>query len=870
MGNLFKLCSIPSQVLAMRKKNKNLKIEFNPVKSIFGRFFIGVVSVSLLTSIIGLCIITMIGQPVLQQLQQDTGVTILRSLIDMISLEKHALNDFKKQRIEDCNTTLLSIVESMATVLETYHQDVQLGRMTLTEAQSESANRFQKLVYGKGDYVFAINNQYELVVHPDPKMIGVNWYNLQDPEGVYIIRELVNAAKTDTEKVGGYVQYKWPRKGHVEPEPKSSIAYYFKPWDWILGTGVYMDNIELDVRKKQEVLLEKLRQSMASLVFGKNGYAFVFDENLNVIIHPLLENKNLKNLKNPKTGNPIGFELIEAAGKPWGENIHQYFWDRPDDPEHYVHEKYAWCAREPVSGWYVATSAYMDDIEAPIEEMQRGILLVGLGFIALLIIALFFMVQNLLRPINRLQEVALGVSAGDLSLRISETFPGEIGDLCMAFNEMIKNLEASLKAEAHQRQVIEKAEQKYRSIFENAVEGIFQSLPEGQFISANPAMARIFGYDSPEDLIQNVTSIRDQIYVDPTERDKLLKYLNRTRQVHRNETIMKRKDGSYLWASVITNPIYDESNNLLYYEGIIEDITERRKVEEKLKKAHNNLEQRVAERTQELEKANLHLMELDRLKSGFLSSVSHELRTPLTSILGFAKLISKDMKVIGKHVDSTDNKLTRKIDRSSGNLGIIVAEGERLTRLINDVLDLSKIESGQVQWNDTTFNIKTLLENATKAVQGQFMELPNVAFRVDLQPDLPDIHADSDRIMQVMINLQNNAAKFTSKGEVRVTASSNTKRDVLIEVSDTGIGIAEQNLDKVFDKFHQVTNNDTLKDKPKGTGLGLAICQKIISHYGGRIWVTSEVGKGSTFSIVLPGIEADGSSDQMILDDKKA
>ncbi len=273
----------------------------------------------------------------------------------------------------------------------------------------------------------------------------------------------------------------------------------------------------------------------------------------------------------------------------------------------------------------------------------------------------------------------------------------------------------------------------------------------------------------------------------------------------------------------------------------------------------HNLEQKVESRTEdlvkkaaELEEANRRLKELDRLKSGFLSSVSHELRTPLTSVLGFARLIRKDFTKIFIPLAQGETKREKKAGRINENLGIIVREGERLTRLINDVLDLAKIESGRMEWRDEPFASGEAIEHAVQAVSGQFAQNPDVELSINIPEGLPLIKADRDRFMQLIINLLNNAAKFTERGNVCVDAAVRNDGWVEISVNDTGPGIPPEDIYKVFDKFHQVTRNDTLKDKPGGTGLGLAICRQIVERYKGKIWVESVFGKGSRFVFVLP------------------
>ncbi len=238
----------------------------------------------------------------------------------------------------------------------------------------------------------------------------------------------------------------------------------------------------------------------------------------------------------------------------------------------------------------------------------------------------------------------------------------------------------------------------------------------------------------------------------------------------------------------------------------------------------------------------------DRAKSAFLASVSHELRTPLTSVLGFAKVIKKKMDAIAPTIVNSDPKVARAIEQMNTNLDIIVSEGSRLTALINDVLDLAKIESGKIEWHMRPVSIKDVVEQSVSATSSLF-ESKNLPVVLDIADDLPEVIGDHDRLVQVVINLLSNAAKFTPAGSVtcRVRRADG---HLLVSVIDTGIGIDQADFDKVFEQFVQVGN--TLTDKPKGTGLGLSICKQIVEHHGGKIWVESELGKGSNFSFTLP------------------
>lgn len=240
--------------------------------------------------------------------------------------------------------------------------------------------------------------------------------------------------------------------------------------------------------------------------------------------------------------------------------------------------------------------------------------------------------------------------------------------------------------------------------------------------------------------------------------------------------------------------------------------------------------------THELQAANERLQELDRVKDDIMSSVTHELRTPLTSIRAFSELLHDDPRM---HLP----------DRVRF-LGLIVSEAERLTRLVNQTLDLAKIESGRADWNGCELDLKEIIEQSVAATSQLFCE-KEARVELDLPDNLPLILADRDRLIQVMLNLLSNAAKFLPSGRGRVRVMLQ-KIDEGLEVSvvDNGPGIRLEDQQLIFEKFRQV--GDTLTAKPAGTGLGLPISRRIIEHFGGRLWVESVPGEGATFRFTVP------------------
>ena len=273
--------------------------------------------------------------------------------------------------------------------------------------------------------------------------------------------------------------------------------------------------------------------------------------------------------------------------------------------------------------------------------------------------------------------------------------------------------------------------------------------------------------------------------------------------------------------------------------------------------AHNReLERRVDQRTEELARATAEAQAAravaetaSQTKSAFLTNVSHELRTPLTSVVGFSKIIGRRLdELVFPAVTSEDPKIQRAMRQVGENLDIISTEGERLTAMINDVLDLAKIESGRMEWRRVPVQIEEIMLRASAATSS-LISHAGLTLVTDVEPELPTVIGDRDRLIQVVINLISNAVKFTPSG----TVTGSARRDgdhVVVSIADTGVGIAAEDQERVFEQFRQA--GDTLTDKPRGTGLGLPICREIVEHHGGHIWVESRVGVGSTFFFTLP------------------
>jgi PAS domain S-box-containing protein len=386
--------------------------------------------------------------------------------------------------------------------------------------------------------------------------------------------------------------------------------------------------------------------------------------------------------------------------------------------------------------------------------------------------------------------------------------------------EILENyihLAASVLRRKRAEDLLKQSEFNYRNIYDNALEGIFQTSLEGEIITCNESFAKMLGYSSSEEARKSANEIMDKIWESEDERNQFASQFEKQDIVQGHEYHFRRTDGSVFWVALNAKLVRDKQGHKLYYEGFLEDIDNRKKTELELIKSKEKAE------------------ESERLKSAFLANMSHEIRTPMNGIIGFTELL-KEQNLSAE--EQQEFILT------------IQKSGARMLNTINSIVDISKIESGLMQVTIKETNINEQVEFIYKFFLPE-IEIKGLQFlfNIGLPSKESIINTDSEKVYAILTNLVKNAIKFTTTGSIEV-GYEKKGRFLEFYVKDTGEGISPDQISVIFERFRQ--GSESLSRNYEGSGLGLSISKSYTEMLGGKMWVESEEGKGSNFLFTIP------------------
>ncbi|MCB1851903.1 MAG: cache domain-containing protein [Gammaproteobacteria bacterium] len=367
-------------------------------------------------------------------IERTAGQNLLNVVYDLTHKIYLNIETQRQLVIESRKRELQNVISLAQSFIDTIEADFNAGHIGREEAIGRMLAGLKRFKYGNNDYIWVANYQGVLVSHPDP--------DLQDADlsGNTDILDMIKLAR---EQGNGFHRYQWSRLGGSQQRGKISYFQDMPSWGFVVGTGVYLEDIEADVKHYQEVAITELRDALNSTRVGHTGYIFIFDANLNMLMHPNpnIDKTNFDQLLNPMSGYSIGGELIAAADNAQGL---YYLWDSPQDPGHYVYEKIAWVRHFKAFDWYIASSVYVDELRSNANALGNRILSVAAVSLIMALVLSYWFIRRLTVPIRRMAETALRVEAGDLTARSNINRKDEIGILSHAFDAMIERLRENI------------------------------------------------------------------------------------------------------------------------------------------------------------------------------------------------------------------------------------------------------------------------------------------------------------------------------------------------------------------------------------------------------------------------------------------
>ncbi|MEA3544001.1 MAG: cache domain-containing protein, partial [Thermodesulfobacteriota bacterium] len=371
------------------------------------------------------------------QIEEHSGKTTLDNIFTLLKQSKHDLADWESFSLEKHKKNLKDIVSIASTCLNRIRNKYNRGLLSLAEAQAEAIAEVSCFRYANNDYLYISDYDGNFIYHPDPQLHGTNSSDLKDIHGKLIVTPMIEKARLNG---ASYHDYWWHRLGEDEPSHKLTYTKDLPDWQWVIGSGVYLDDIQDELAERNEKIISFLRDYLRSTKIAANGYMYIFDGDLNMIIHPNanIEGTNFATLKNPISGKSVGKELMAVATA--SDNKLVYKWDKPSDPGHYVYDKVAWVRYLPEYDYYLASSVYMDDLLSSGKQLATRLFQVTIFTIIFLTICGLMLIYNITSALKKLALTANRIISGDLTDKADIRRKDEIGQLGQSFNQMIDKL----------------------------------------------------------------------------------------------------------------------------------------------------------------------------------------------------------------------------------------------------------------------------------------------------------------------------------------------------------------------------------------------------------------------------------------------
>ncbi|MCW8885147.1 MAG: cache domain-containing protein [Motiliproteus sp.] len=745
-------------------------------------------------------------------IERNASRIALNNVFELANKMYFNLETYRAQALENQKRQLKTVVSLAEAYTRDAFNQVELGFMSREEARERVFEGLRNFTYGNKDYVWVSSYDAVLLSHPDPRFHGADASSLKSNEGQVVIPRIIKMAQADGD---GYYQYKWRRLGEPEEIDKISYVKNFPEWGIVIGSGLYLDDIEAEVRQRTETAIAELREALAQIKIAKTGYLYIFDANYRMFIHPNpnLDGVDFRHQLNPVTQHSIAEELVAVADT--GRELH-YKWDKPSDPGNYVHEKISLVRHLEGFDWYIGSSVYVDELRRSSELLSERILTIALIGLGVTMVLAFFFVSRVTSPITRLAETASRVSEGDLTAQSGIQRDDELGVLARTFDDMVKRLSGNIltldqkvKTRTQELATIEERQRlildalpaqiayvgkdlRYRFVNQGYADMFSMSKED----AVGRKVGEVMGEQMLEDIwepIQNALNGEESMYEYPIERN--------------GETIITKR---------ILIPHRTADGFITGMLNLSLDITAEKEAERKLTEAQR-------------------MNAVGQLAGG----LAHDFNNLLTIVLG--------------NLNVADEKF-----RDIEGLQDYLKPALRASRRSADITSRLLAFSRRQPLTPASVNVETLVTDSIGLINST---LP-CNIQVNFEPTLCQgaVYADPSQLENALVNLALNARDAMPRGgELSFRVEPRTIRGpvvydeavepgdyIEIQVLDSGEGFSEESMLRAFEPFF------TTKPGGAGSGLGLSMVYGFVKQSSGYIRLQSAPGEGATVSLLLP------------------
>jgi PAS domain S-box-containing protein len=837
-------------------------------ESLRSRILLVVGGVALLSALSFLPLLRNSIEPALFEARNEQIKDLTQAVTLTLKAQYESYIVHRKQILERRKIELKNTIDLALANMKNHYDGYRAGIISEFTAKTSILNELRKFRYDNGSGYIWVNNANEplpqLIMHPilpelenrildDPKYFSA----LPDSD-----QHLFQAFNEIGQKRGaGYIEYLWPQPtadGITEERSKLSYVKLFEEWNWLVGTGVYLNDLETDAQNYLDAILAELNKSIPNISIAETGYIFIFNGEQKMLIHPSLEGVSGAGLINPATGKQILPEMMAAAHS--NQATFDYPWNRPDDPKNYSYRKRAYISYFEPFDWYLATSIYIDEIEQPGRALSKKVIYLSICFILIALILSGLLSRNLTRPIRQLIQAASNIETGGLSSgHLLNKGTTEMKTLGRVIEKMIaralqekesalQTIADSHKELAEKNQILAQEITDRREIedalleLQNYLQAVFNSLPsiligidkESGVTNWNHAAVEVFGLPSRSAIGTSLHSLLPSLPWSQEEINHIISH-RETREARKARNLLPNTSG---YANLAIYPLITDD-----HEGAvvrIDDVTHQVAIEDRMIQSGKMIS-----------------------VGGLAAGMAHEINNPLASILQNMQVIKNRTSpqlaknhTIAEECGTELETICRYLEKRdiTSMFDAVQQSGQRAARIVANVLKFSRQEGSSI----APHSLEEIIDQTLELAQSDYHlkkdhDFHNVAIIRDAQAEVPAVPCDPTMIQQVILSILNNAVQAMTEAKEphsppQLTIRTLTNDDkVCLEIEDNGPGMDKQTASRIFEPFF------TTKTVGQGPGLGLSISYFIITEkHGGTIDVESQPGQGSKFIINLP------------------